>query len=505
MRRIGLPSFAAVTIAVLATILRLSLTGFPTNHHDDEPIVASLAARTAATGRFSADWEGFPSFPWSRPTLQFSPYSLLQSAINTVAYRLTGWPADQDEHIRLARRTSACFGGLTVLILFLAARQWFASAATGLLAAAMFAFTLVNVQDSIYARVDAFVGLLAAVGLWLAARSLVPSAASAAWSLAACLTAGVGLAAKYNALPFVVIAVAVTRARMERDRHQRVARTALLHGLAGALGVFLALPEAVVNPSALLHGLVYEFDHYTSGHPPFEAFDAGDNNLRYWTVYLTRVGLGYGLCLATGLFVIQALWRREQAQRFLLLFLAVGLAACCLPRVRFERNLEPVLGALVLAAAAGLTTVLTAVQRSAPPRAALAINAAILALVAAQPIRTLIDFRRAVEEPSTLVRAKETVGWRDVPTMGLINNPPTADLRRYDALILYGFGDPFSLAEEARWRLFFADCPIDAFDSSWSRKGYPFCTVDVYHGPARTLLIRVQPGVSNAVRLSGPR
>src|ERR1035437_782802 len=84
--------WCALGIALAAFGLRLSLVNFPIHSHPDEPIVAALMERSVNQEILTANWAGFDQ-PWSRPTYQFSPYTLVQSAIAKLAYWLISWPS----------------------------------------------------------------------------------------------------------------------------------------------------------------------------------------------------------------------------------------------------------------------------------------------------------------------------------------------------------------------------------------------------------------------------
>jgi len=66
---------------------------------------------------------------------------------------------------------------------------------------------------------------------------------------------------------------------------------------------------------------------------------------------------------------------------------------------------------------------------------------------------------------------------------------PRPEDRDVDRVILTDLRDPFSRAAIERWRAFMAPAEELDIESSWSRHGYPFSTIDVYHGPTRLIVL----------------
>src|SRR5262245_58194567 len=125
---------AALVLALAAGVLRAQFVFFPPGDHLDETIIASLSERAVATGKITADWNGLPKEEWSRPTFQFSPYTLIENACVMVSDRLSGWPTEFNDHIRFARWFSVGFGAGAVLCCYFAALAWFGDVKTALIA-----------------------------------------------------------------------------------------------------------------------------------------------------------------------------------------------------------------------------------------------------------------------------------------------------------------------------------------------------------------------------------
>ena len=149
----------ALGIAVIAFGLRLSLTNFAIGSHPDEAIIGTLTERSADEGILTANWAGFGTRWWSRPTYQFSPYTLVQSALAQLVHWFTHSPSSLDGYIQLARVSSCFWGGLAVLLVFFLGRMLFSPGAA-LWGEAILAMCFLHIQDSIYARGDSFLTVL---------------------------------------------------------------------------------------------------------------------------------------------------------------------------------------------------------------------------------------------------------------------------------------------------------------------------------------------------------
>ena len=187
----------ALEIAVAAIGLRFSLLIFPLSH-PDEPIVAALMKRSVEQGRFTANWAGFAPQWWSRPTYQFSPYSLTASALARGAHSFTGKVLPLRGYVLLARILSCCCGALAVWLVFCLGRACFGTGAA-LCGEAILAMCFLHLQDSIYAHVDAFLCCLVLLSFLLTVHA-AKHPGRYVWLIAACVSVGVTLAAKYNAL-----------------------------------------------------------------------------------------------------------------------------------------------------------------------------------------------------------------------------------------------------------------------------------------------------------------
>src|SRR5262249_23851226 len=125
------------------------------------------------------------------------------------------------------------------------------------------------------------------------------------WTVAAALVAGVAIAAKYNAAPVLMLVLWIPLAAWWRGRIS--GQTACLQAIAIFVitggGFVIATPELIVDAQPLVDGMRFEVGHYRHGHPPFQAHSWRDNNLFYWTWYLSRLGFGLLPLMAVVLFL----------------------------------------------------------------------------------------------------------------------------------------------------------------------------------------------------------
>src|SRR5262249_7631757 len=135
----------ALAVAAVALAVRLSLSHFPVGGHQDEAIVATLSMRSRESGHISVNWDGFPGTFWSKPSLQFSPHTLLQTGVDSISR-----PVGLASHIRTARGTSIACGTLAVLFAVLVSWELFGTLLGATLAGLVLALSLLHAHDRVY-------------------------------------------------------------------------------------------------------------------------------------------------------------------------------------------------------------------------------------------------------------------------------------------------------------------------------------------------------------------
>jgi hypothetical protein len=480
----------ALGIALVALLLRVLLTDFPINCHPDEPIISHLTERAVHEGTLTANWDGVQGAWWSRPTYQFSPYTLSQSAVACLFYGNAHEPCRPVDCLRLARRSSCCWGALAALLVFFLGRACFSPQA-GLWGEATLATCFLHVQDSIYARVDAFLGCLVLVSLILAvAAAKRPGRYS--WFVAASLVAGVTLAAKYNAIPVLALVpwIALRWAQAGSISRGRAAILALAGLIGAGIGFVVATPELLWQPGPFFAGLRYEIMHYGDGHVPYQAHGWEDNNLFYWTRYLVWLGFGWLPSLFALWFVIRSFAMRRAEDLMLATFLTISVVLTLVTKVRFERNLEICLGPLALASGVVAWELFRWMTNGRNAVVASFLGIGMLAIWFVQPVRVLFDFRETEDFPRRYRASlfEPPIEQTSASIVNLAENPsPDLTVTDHRQIILVDYGDPFSAESLERWKQFLNREPIFELRSPWSKHGYPFSTVDVYHGPPRVL------------------
>jgi hypothetical protein len=124
--------------------------------------------------------------------------------------------------------------------------------------------------------------------------------------------------------------------------------------------------------------------------------------LLYYLRYLAWSGLSPGLALAVGAGAIEA-WRRDRRVALgLLAFPVAYLALLAGVRVRFERNLVPMLPALAALGGLGIATLPAWARRLRPAALRHAACALLVLVVVAWPVVRVVLYDRAMSRPGTL-------------------------------------------------------------------------------------------------------
>lgn len=481
----------AIVIAVGAGVVRWELARFPVGAHLDESIIGAVLERARLTGRISANWDDLNEWFSSRATYQYSPHSLTVCVLSYVWRQVSGWPNSLPEQIIFARRFSVVVGACTVLALFFAARQLFGSNRLAILAALLLAVSLVHVENSVYGRVEAMLGFFIVLCWYAAARALrlPPSWKSVALTGFLC---GLAIAAKYNAAIILVLPLGLALRHLsttDRWTWSQVARGAGLIAISVGGGVIAATPEVCWQPRPFFIGLVYEATHYVNGHIPHQSFGLRDCNLVYWTTFLGWLGFGWIPMTCATAFVAYFAWRGGDPiqRRVLAVYLLLAAAMFLVLKVRFERNLELVLGALCLAAAVSAEELLRRLVHRRPLAVRLLAVTSVTVALFTQPVIVLKQFSEAIRPESSpwyeVVR-------RRIPYESHTLNLHTDPEPRFDRYIAFvDYGDPFSEAELQRWVAKHPGCRIERVSSKWAGYDYPFSLIDVYHGPRHVWLV----------------
>ncbi len=152
---------------------------------------------------------------------------------------------------------------------------------------------------------------------------------------------GLAVSAKYNV---VLVAVALVVAHLVARREHQVRFAYLVYAAGAALGAFLLTsPYVLFDAHRFWSDFTYEIRHYSSGHSGSEGDSPRVNANWVWA------SVGPALLFLFGLLTTPSRMRRLCWVP--LSFVAVYFLAVSAPIVRFERNLTPLLPALLVAAA----------------------------------------------------------------------------------------------------------------------------------------------------------
>jgi 4-amino-4-deoxy-L-arabinose transferase-like glycosyltransferase len=335
---------AIVLVGSMALRLWGSGFGLPafTHYHPDEHALVHRAAGILQTGEWRPERFNYPPL-----------YAYIQVGGLAATYLLgqaAGWwgampdyPFPQYFHV--ARATTALFGTLTVLVVYLAGS--YLGTRTGLLAAALLGANYLHIIHSHYATLDVAAGFWGALSLFFSLAWCQRGGAQR--GIMAGLCAGLAGATKYNAALVAMVPLCVPF--IARVTGRPLTQFGL--PLAGfLLGFAAGNPFAVLHWSDFLRGVSTVLEHYGTAQPGFE----GLGNWRWYLgILFTSVdAVVMAVCLA-GLLGLMA--RQPRRGLLLLAFPAAYFGLVSSLVVRFERNLVPILPFLALGGGWLLATV----------------------------------------------------------------------------------------------------------------------------------------------------
>jgi hypothetical protein len=411
---------ALALLLLAAAALRLDSLRFDYTH-PDEVIAVEVARSMLERGSLDTNWKLAPLPDVFRvPQYNFSAY--LMAAAGAVGLQAWLPGAQAVDTLHWLRGFSALLGVAVVALTFLAGRRMF-DAATGAGAAALVAVNPLLYQDSLYARPETFVTVLALLCIVLLAGRKPPGR-GAGWAAAFLL--GVLVATKVSMLlllPILVLAMDTDEAgaadvstpgwRAQAAAAWR-AGTPMLVAL--VLGFAAGAPHALTNFADAIEGVMALQRQYTSGHWPHGVPDGTFAERLAHSGGYFRATTGW-LFLVAFLGGAAAAIRRERRQlAVFLLAVATGLQFAAYPTF-FERNLSHVVPVFAIFAAYAVVSAARIVIRR--PRMRLALATAGLAWLIVPSVQTswLLRFD-ALPGRS----ASELLAWR-------AQVPPASDAR----------------------------------------------------------------------------
>lgn len=314
--------------------------GYPADLHCDEVSTlgnaASLARHLAAGGLPVAERGNYGNLPYYLLLLVATPLGALLRAL--------GWGLDPSAlHLLTGRALSALADTVTLWLVYLIGRRLWGGVA-GLLAAALYAVTLLSVREAHFATVDSWGVCTSVLLIWLSLRAVERPG----WRAYLWCGVGLGLAlsVRISALllaPVPLLVWGAWAARQDQDRPARPWSARV------ALGVVFLAAAAVLGLSGQVHSrltalaehhlTVHAADLASTGHSLIfwqyqaQAMVNGAlglvRNLSGLLGLLAAVGLVYSWG-APGSRAVSALWRRR-GQPLALLAVGLGLFALLNP------------------------------------------------------------------------------------------------------------------------------------------------------------------------------
>ena len=396
------PELIVGVLFVTGLALRLSGIGFgaPLVIHPDESTVVNVTTYMVRTGWFK------PPVPYHYPTV--FPYLMLPAfALYYVKGRIAGlWTslAAMDRNafgfFELARAHSAVLGALTIVLVYVLARQiWSGDRGrwSGALAALFVTFSFNHVKESHFGVTDAALTFFVALA-FLAILHALRRGTTGAYAVAG-LACGIACATKYSGLP-VAAGLVIAHAAGGRDALRRWPRLAI--GLAAVpVGFFLGYPYALLNWPPFLEHLGWLSSMSDGPRDIAGRFD-------YLALYATKSGFGWPFTIVLAVASVFAVYRRKPGE-----LVAVGVMAMLIASIThsshrfFPRYLLPVLPFAALLVAGALMDGAAWLAERAPRRARVVpalLALASLLLVLPQAVQA-VDFVRAIQRPDTRVQA----------------------------------------------------------------------------------------------------
>lgn len=348
---------AALLVGVVAAALRGAAipAGLPYLGHPDEPVNLAVARRMVEERSLNPRFFDYPSLAYDLQALAHAAYRVMAGVVGD------GAPMRVMESVNLAVARALDPGAVvvarsvTVVVSLgvVALTGWLARLVGGdrrvaLLAAGLAACSALLVEHAALVTPDTLTAATTTLALCAAMRLRTSG------SLAAYLFAGasVGLAAasKYNAAIAVVALVMVHLMRSDRV-HRRLVQA----GVAAAVAFLVVCPYVVLDASTFWFNFRSVLAHYSTGHDGYEG--------NSFAVNVGWLAAAFGPLLALAVVPVirevsarrSAGWRSDTGPTVapVALFAVVAFVLVGAQEVRFERNLLPLVPAVVVLVAVG--------------------------------------------------------------------------------------------------------------------------------------------------------
>jgi len=337
-----------IAVMVLALLLRLGGVGFglPYVYHPDEHFLVDPALAILASHDLNPHWFNYPD-------LYIYAQTVVLAVARAVLESFGGAPGAlqvQGLMYLAGRLATVLTGTAAVYVTYRAGRRLWGELA-GISAALVLAVAFAHVQNSQFITVDVPCGFLSAACIWGAVHGY--RGGGNRWFVVSGVLAGLAAATKYNAVVALAAPLALWLAGCH-GRRECLSWVPVLTVVAAILAFVVVMPWVLLDPVNVWKGVFFEIQHYRTGHEGAE----GSDSWLFYLKYLWQLGLTPPLCLlalAGWLASAAKDWRRWLGlSAFPLLFYGMMAAQ----RVRFERNLMPIMAPVALFGGYGLALAL---------------------------------------------------------------------------------------------------------------------------------------------------
>jgi hypothetical protein len=244
----------------------------------------------------------------------------------------------------LGRATTAAFGTLTVVLVFLLTRQICRRRWPPLAAAALLVVSRAHIRLSHFMTVDVIATFFATACVLGCTLYLVKKQSGYLWLAAIC--GGLATSTKYN---YAVLSVPVALSVLLDPRlwSNQQMRRVWTCGLLFCLALVLTSPYVLLDMPAASEDIRFELKHYATGH-----LGQTGNSFAWYLETLWRENPFYLLLGVPGL--VTALWRRRRAAWPAAILCLVYYVLLGVQAAHMGRNVLPVLVLLVVGAGAAL-------------------------------------------------------------------------------------------------------------------------------------------------------
>jgi hypothetical protein len=344
-RRYGTP-VDLLTVASAALAFRLPAVGFglPTMLHPDEPANIAVAARMAAAGNWNPHFFSYPSLLFDIEALADRAARLIIGRTITptgVTSQGIGITRTADPGMVLGLRliTAAFSVGICLLMYGvlrrITGRRW-AAVGGGLLAAT----SPLLVTNGVFVTPDTYSAFFTAATL-AAALAVLRRGSRLDYVLAG-IAVGFTAGSKYDVVAGLPVVVAYILREGGNALRPRALASLALAAVTAAAAFALTTPAALFDTGSLVAGVRVELGHYSTGHPGEQGGSFGfylNSLLHDQPALLLGAALAVaGACLGR--------FRREVV--VVAAYVAADFALIASQTVRFDRNLLPLLPALIL-------------------------------------------------------------------------------------------------------------------------------------------------------------